>query len=297
MMRAGLEASVKPLLADGVPVSVQRAGMETLGRGNKVPSGTSVEPVTLDGVGGERVSPPGPPLAPAAPTILYLHGGGYVWGSPRGERVLAAVLGREAAAATISLDYRLAPENPHPAALDDAVAAYRALLADGAAPARVALFGDSAGGGLALATTIRLKAEGVPLPAALYLISPWLDLSLSGASITEREDLDPMLSVAGIARFADLYRGELAASDPGCSPLFGDLAGLPPTLVQVGSDEILLSDSERFVERAGEAGSQVELERYEGLWHNFQLHAGVLPSSEFALARAGAFLKRAWMAD
>jgi len=289
LARAILRFGLKPVFAPQVPLAFQRRYVEAAASGNLPPRGTRASEETLGGVPGERVQPP---AGPGNATIVYLHGGGYVLGSARADRVLAAGLAQGAGASAFAPDYRLAPEYPFPAALDDAVAVYRALLERGADPNAIALAGDSAGGGLTLATALRLREEGLPLPAALVLISPWLDLTLSGASVSERADADPMLSVAGVASWAALYLDGRSADEPGASPLFADLTGLPPTLVQVGSDEILLSDSERFTERAGAAGVTVELEVYEGLWHDFQLHAGVLSSSGAALERAGAFIGR-----
>lgn len=221
--------------------------------------------------------------------MLYLHGGGYTLGSPQTHRGLASHLAAAARCNLLLPDYRLAPEHSYPAALDDAVAAYRALL-DRFRPRNIVIAGDSAGGGLALCTAISLRDAGLPLPAALVLLSPWTDLTLSGETIVSKADVDPMLSRAWLQRAGDAYRGALAASDPRVSPLNAVLDGLPPMLIQVGSDEILLSDAQRLADRARAVGLDVRLQVEEGLWHDFQVHAGVLKAADAAIQRIAAFV-------
>lgn len=221
--------------------------------------------------------------------ILYLHGGGYTLGSPDTHKGLASHLAAYTRASVLMPDYRLAPEHPYPAALDDAVAAYRALL-DRYPPAHIVIGGDSAGGGLALCAAIALRDAGLPLPSALLLISPWTDLTLSGESITSKTQIDPMLARGWLERAAAAYRGSLALVDARLSPLNAVLDGLPPMLIQVGSDEILLSDSQRLEQRARAAGLDVRLQIEPGLWHDFQVHAGVLKASDAAIQRMADFL-------
>jgi cation diffusion facilitator CzcD-associated flavoprotein CzcO/acetyl esterase/lipase len=223
--------------------------------------------------------------------VLYLHGGGYCVLSPELYRSLTASLALAAGCPVHAVRYRLAPEHPHPAALDDALAAYRSLLATGLDPRRVAVAGDSAGAGLAVALAVRLRDAGEPLPAALGLISPWLDLALQGPSIVERAAVDPLLNAPWLRRCARDYAGGRPVDDPAISPLHADLRGLPPVLVQAGADDIVVSDAERFVERARRAGVDASLQRFDGLWHDFQLLAGVLAPARDALDRLGAFLR------
>jgi monoterpene epsilon-lactone hydrolase len=223
--------------------------------------------------------------------VLYLHGGGYVVGSPKSHIAMATTLALRCAAATTVIDYRLAPEHPYPAAIDDCVAAYRALVTTNG-PETIAIAGDSAGGGATLATLVRLRDEGIPLPACAYVISPWTDLTASGASVTSRAASDPMIDAAAIVDTARRYAGAAPLDDPGVSPLFADLTGLPPLLVHVGDDEVLLDDSIRLAERARAAGVEVELEVYHGLWHVFHAFAGLVPEATSALRAGSAFIAR-----
>jgi monoterpene epsilon-lactone hydrolase len=227
----------------------------------------------------------------AQEVILYFHGGAYAVGSAASSVGLASGLGRHAGARVISVDYRLAPEDPFPAALEDAMAAYRALAADGLPPARLAVAGESAGAGLAAAALVALKAEGIAQPAAAVLMSPWADLTLSGDSIAGKATADPALTAAGLARRARDYADGRDLADGRISPLFADLAGLPPLLIQAGSREILLDDAVRLAGRAAAADVPVTLEVTAGVPHVFQGFAAVLPEGEAALARAGAFIR------
>lgn len=232
--------------------------------------------VQVDGADGEGV-------------ILYLHGGGYSIGSARTGANLAAPLARSTGVPAVSLEYRLAPEDPFPAAVDDALAAYRELLESGQ---KVVVAGDSAGGGLALALMLAARRAGLPQPVAGVLYSPWTDVSLSGGSIDSRGDFDPLFSRAQMAESADWYVGGQDPQDELASPLFADLTGLPPLLVQVGSAEVLLDDSLRLVVRAAEAEVDVSLDVVAGAPHVFQYFTGFLPEADEALERAAAFVRR-----
>ncbi|MFF9265155.1 alpha/beta hydrolase [Streptomyces longwoodensis] len=222
--------------------------------------------------------------------LLYLHGGGYVVGSPDTHAGLVGELARRAGVRAVSVDYRTAPEHPFPAAVDDGLAAYRELLAD-TDPRDLVLAGDSAGGGLSIATLLAAREAGLPQPAAVVLFSPWVDLTLAGGSIRTKEDADPLFVEADLRDYADLYLG---ATDPAhslASPLFADLTGLPPLLVQVGANEVLLDDAVRLAGRAGADDVEVTLEVGPGLPHVFQHHYGRLDEADAALDRAARFLR------
>jgi monoterpene epsilon-lactone hydrolase len=221
--------------------------------------------------------------------ILYLHGGGYSIGSARTGANLAAPLARSTGVPAVSLEYRLAPEDPFPAAVDDALAAYRELLERGQ---KVVVAGDSAGGGLALALMIAARGAGLPQPAAAVLYSPWTDVSLSGGSMDSRGEFDPLFARAQMTESADWYVGGQDAQADLASPLFADLAGLPPLLIQVGSAEVLLDDSLRLAVRAAESEVDVSLDVVAGAPHVFQYFTGFLPEADEALERAAAFVRR-----
>lgn len=239
----------------------------------------------------------GVPAIVATPTavqpdrhILYIHGGAYVVGSPRSHIGMCARLAKRAAATVSVIDYRLAPEHLYPAAIDDCVAAYRAIIAD-VDPSLVTIAGDSAGGGAALATLGALRAAGDPLPGAAYVLSPWTDLTGSGESVVTRASHDPMFDGTGLVEAAQTYAGATPLDDPGVSPLFADPTGYPPTLIQTGMDEILLSDSTRLAERYEAAGVEVRLDLRDDMWHVYQIMAGFMPEATDALIRAAAFIR------
>jgi acetyl esterase/lipase len=221
--------------------------------------------------------------------IFYLHGGAYAIGSAAASAGLASDVARRARARAISVGYRLAPENPYPAAVDDAVAAYRALL-DSVPSSRIAIVGESAGGGLAVATLVALKLAGLPQPSSAVVFSPWADLTLSGDSMRTKAAVDPSLTPAGLRlRAADYAAGSLA--DPLASPVLADLAGLPPLLIQAGSHEVLLDDAIRLAARAAAADVPVTLEVTPGVPHVFQAFAALLDEADAALNSAGTFIR------
>ncbi|MDX1620136.1 MAG: alpha/beta hydrolase [Nitriliruptorales bacterium] len=224
--------------------------------------------------------------------ILHLHGGGYFMGSAKTHRGLGAALARTARARVFLPDYRLAPEHLFPAALEDAVAAYRWLLEEvGADPQGIAITGDSAGGGLGVSLLLEAREEGLPMPACYVGMSPWTDLAGTGESVTERNARDPWLDGALIQTAGRGYAGDAALDDPRVSPLYGDFTGLPPMLVHVGTDEVLYDDGRRLVERAREAGVRADFGPWEGMWHVFQAFPGV-PESRWALREIGAYIRR-----
>lgn len=223
--------------------------------------------------------------------LLYLHGGGYFEGSPATHRRLTSALSLEAGIRVLSVDYRLAPEHPFPAAVDDAVSAYRWLIEEhGEESARVVVAGDSAGGGLSAALLVALRDSGQPLPAGAFLISPWTDLALTGESLQTRADVDPMIEAAEIGRVAGFYAPEAERRNPLVSPLYADLAGLPPLLVHVGDHEVLLDDALRLVERARAAGVEVESEVWPEAFHVFHMLVGMIPEADEAVAQAAAWM-------
>jgi epsilon-lactone hydrolase len=267
-----------------------REQMEQLGSRLPLPRSASWEACEMPGVLGEWVQDER--ADGNDHVVLHLHGGAYSMGSPRTHRGLAATLSRTAHAPVLLPEYRLAPEHVFPAALDDALTAYRWLLEEhGTAACRIAVTGDSAGGGLAVALLVRLRAEGLPLPACYAGMSPWTDLAGTGPSLTELDGTDPWLSAALITPAARAYAGRAALDDPLVSPLYADLTGLPPMLVHVGGDEILRDDARRLVDRARSVGVDASLGLFEGLWHVFHAFPG-FPESRDALREIGAFVRR-----
>ncbi len=267
----------------------RRANMEAATGLWPVPDGTAAEPVEAGGVPCEWVSTPGVATDRA---ILYVHGGAYTTGSLVTHRRHVAQLSAAAGASVLNVDYRLAPEHPHPAAVDDAVAAYRWLTTSaGIEPRRVVLCGDSAGGGLAVATLLALRDAGDPVPAGAALISPWTDLTFSGASHDTRLDLDPMCSRTSLTPSAEAYVGGGDPKGPLISPAHADLAGLPPLLIHVGDHETLLDDSTRLADRASAAGVDVELLVAPEMIHVWHVFAGMVPESDVALADLGRWIE------
>jgi acetyl esterase/lipase len=278
-------------VAEGDDFPSMRASMEA-GLG-LLPAldGTETLATEAGGVPAEWVSAPG---ADPDRVLLYLHGGGYCIGSIATHRSLVARLSAASGARVLNVDYRLAPENPFPAAVDDGVAAYRWLLGEGADPSRVAIGGDSAGGGLTAATLLALRDAGERLPAAGVLLSPWTDLTFSGESHRTRADEDPMVGVDGLRLMADAYRGSEDAEHPLVSPLLADLTGLPALLIQVGTAEVLLDDATSLAKRAEAADVAVSLEVWDEMIHVFQAFAPLLPEAQQAIDRIGAYLRERW---
>ena len=224
-------------------------------------------------------------------TILYFHGGAYALGSAALSAGLASELARRSGTRAVSVEFALAPEHPYPAGLDDAVAAYQALLDDGIPANDIVLAGESSGGGLALAATLTIIATGRPRPAAIYVASPWVDLTTSGASMTTRADADPSVTPAGLRRRARDYAVHHDLADGRISPVFADLTGFPPLLIQVGGNEILLDDATRLATRAAADGVPVTLEVTPGVPHVFVGFNGMLDEADAALTKAGQFIR------
>jgi len=235
-------------------------------------------------------------LTPADATddklLLYLHGGAYIMGGCTTHRRLVSYIAQAAGVRTLLPEYRLAPEHPFPTAIDDAVRLYRALLADGHSAENIVIAGDSAGGGLTMATLLSLRDANEPLPAAACLLSPWLDLSASGESMTTRVHRDPWFKPKDMPIVTSYYVAQSQVRHPLASPVFADLSGLPPLYIQVGEDEILLSDSTRCAEKVEAAGGSVELEIWPGMWHVFQMFVHEMPESRAAIRKIGDFVRR-----
>ncbi|HEY5646923.1 MAG TPA: alpha/beta hydrolase [Pseudomonadales bacterium] len=256
--------------------------------GGRVPADVTVEPVDAGGVAAEWVYP----RAHAADVaMLYLHGGGYVFGGLDSHRDIAWRLARESGIRVLVLDYRLAPEHRFPAAVEDVTAGYRWLLEQGYAADRIVVAGDSAGGGLSMALMVNLKQLGVPGPNAAVLMSPWADLAMTGASMQANAAADVMLSPEAIGKFASLYLGDGDARAPLASPVFADLSGLPPTYVIVGSHEVLRSDSETLVERITAAGGKAELKVWPNMPHVFPVLSAIIPEGRQAIGEMSAFTR------
>lgn len=251
------------------------------------PDDITWEPVSADGVPAEWVVPDD---CEPGRVVVYFHGGGYATGTIGANRGLCSHIARAARARVLSVDYRLAPEHRFPAAVDDAVSAYRFVIAQGYAPENVALGGDSSGGGLVLGTLVALRDGDEPLPGTAICICPWTDLTLSGATVDSKRDEDPMVRASVLALMAEAYLGDADPLSPTASPLFADLTGLPPLLVQVGSAELLLDDSRRFAERAEAAGVDVRLEIWDDMIHVWHSFADLLPEGREAVARIGSYV-------
>jgi len=223
--------------------------------------------------------------------VLYLHGGAYVFGRADLYRDFIWRIAKRARAKVVFVDYRLAPEHPFPAAIEDATAVYRALLESGVDPKRIAIAGDSAGGGLAFATLLKLRDQGLPMPAAVVALSPWTDLALSGKSVTTNAAADPIYEIGAAQKFAGYYLASADPRNPYASPLYGDLTGLPPSLIQVGSDEAQLDDAVRMAERLRAAGCEVDMKAWPRMPHAWQLFARLLPEARQAIEEIGEFLR------
>ena len=256
--------------------------------GTPVAADIAVTEHHLGGVASYLATPPG-----ADPTRigLWLHGGGFVYGSQRSHGSMIAEVARAAGFAITHLQYRRAPENRYPAALEDAVAAYRGLLDEGWDPQAITLIGDSAGGGLAWPSCSTCATTSVPLPAAAACISPWVDLEGTGESFTANDEIDPLISSSVVDQVKEAYLGETPAQTPYVSPLYGAVDGLPPILIQVGEREMLLSDAERFTRKLREAGGSATLEVWPGMVHVWHLHHTRLAKAREGIDRLGAFLR------
>ena len=280
--------SIKALsgMASGSSVEELRATNEQMARPPE--PDVKSKPVDANGVSAAWIIAPG---AAADRALLYLHGGGYIMGSLNTHRDLMGRISRAAQARVLGLDYRLAPEHPFPAAVDDTLAGYRFLLEQGLAPGRIAVAGDSAGGALTLAALIAGRDAGLPMAGAAVCLSPFLDLEGTGESIKTRADVDPIATPEVIDVWAKAYLAGADPRTPLANPLYADLAGLPPLLIQVGDHEVLLDDSTRLAERAQAAGVQVNLEVWPEMIHRWHSYARVLPEGQQAIEGIGTFIR------
>lgn len=288
--RATLLEFITPLLAPSRSLRARRHAMEALS-GFAIPvQGATIEAIAGPGVVGEWLRVAG--AVPGARTIYYLHGGGYSLGSPFSHRPLVGSLAQVCEATVFSLDYRRAPEHPCPAAIDDAMAGWQWLCGQVPDPTRLVIAGDSAGAGLALALESELRQRKLTPPAGLVLLSPWTDLALTGDSLQRNADQDVMVTWPVLRQFAADYLGALNPTDTRASPLYADRRGCAPLLIQVGSEEMLLSDATRLADRAVADGVDVTLEIAAGMWHVWQAWARQVPEAQAALERVASFLER-----
>ncbi len=280
---------IKPASAREPDIVASRARLDKMPFGAKLPPGwrISVE------ANGEWIEPAEPSHPAPTRCILYLHGGGYTTMSAGGYRAVTSRLAVWSEARLFALDYRLAPEHPFPAALEDALAAWRMLRAAGTPAKRIVVAGDSAGGGLALALLVALRDAGQDLPAAAVLFSPWTDLAATGRSIVDNDASDPLFHGAWVARQARFYLADTPATNPLASPIYADLTGLPPLLIQASDSEVLLDDSRRAAANATRSGVAVTLRLWHGVPHGWQIFAPILPEAREALREAAAFVNSA----
>jgi epsilon-lactone hydrolase len=268
-------------------VSEQRRLLRELTSAQPLPTDVTVTKAALGGVPTAEITIDG--IEPRH-VVLYFHGGVYVLGDAFQAASLASQVGRRAGAMVISVDYRLAPEHPYPAAVDDALAAYEALLRDGTSPSDIAFAGESAGGGLAIATLVNARDHGLPLPAAAFAMSPYADLTLAGGTMETKREVDPLLSPQALhARVPDYTSGQDAGLNL-ISPIFADLSGLPPLIIQAGTHEVLLDDAIRLARQAATADVEVTLDITPGVPHVFQAYYPILDEAAAALDRAGHLL-------
>jgi epsilon-lactone hydrolase len=289
LVRLGLRVALRHRVRQRTTIDGVRRRMRLLDRiVPRPPRGITIAELDAGGVAAERITSL---VSRPDRHVLYLHGGAYVLGWPSLYRDLTWRIAIATEASVLCIDYRLAPEHPFPAALDDAVAAYRWLLAQGADARRIAIAGDSAGGGLMLATLLRLRDEGTPLPAAAATVSPWTDLALTGGSFRPNGGKDPMVPVEAAGRAVEFYLAGADPRHPYASPLYGDPAGLPPTLILAGSDEVLRDDAVRMADRMRAAGCEIEIDVRPNMFHGWHLFSRLMPESRHAIARVGAFLR------
>jgi epsilon-lactone hydrolase len=273
------------------PFMQPRAQSDDFAAAFVTPPGVTIDAASLGGVPVEWITPEG---IATARTFIHLHGGGYVLGNPAASRAFTTALARLAGCKVVSVDYRLAPEFPFPAAVDDALAVYRALLSEGHAPSSLAAGGESAGGGLALVLLLAAREAQLPMPASLVLVSPWTDLRCTSESLLSKAPVDPLLTRDVLRDMASAYLGDEPADNPLASPLLGRLEGIPPMLIHVGSEEVLLDDATGLARAAIASGANVTTEVWADMIHVFHMFNEVLPDGMQAMERLAAFLRQQW---
>ncbi|MYA61651.1 MAG: alpha/beta hydrolase [Dehalococcoidia bacterium] len=295
MSKAQLEKVIELLTSRERPenptIEDSREGFEKMMRvvGGKTPA--SIRQVDAGGVPSELVSAGG---ASEDTVTLYLHGGGYVIGSPKTHREFARRLSAASQAQVLVIDYRLAPESPFPAPVEDAISAYRWLMSEGYAPERIAIAGDSAGGGLTVAILVSIRDQGLPMPACGVCLSPWVDMEGIGDSMTSRADRDPMVQKEGLVGMAGLYLADADPRSPLAAPMYADLEGLPPLLIQVGASETLFDDAVRLDNKARAAGVETSFEEWDDMIHVWHIFAPMLDEGQKAIERMAEFMREKW---
>lgn len=270
-------------------IPMLRKAWEELSARSRPAKGTRVRHATFAGVECDWLVPAD---CDDAPVLFFLHGGAYVTGSSKTHRAMVSHIARKAHMRALLPNYRLAPEHPFPAGLDDCIAVYREMLAHGIDPRRIAIAGDSAGGGMAMAVMLALRDAGEPLPAAACLMSPWLDLAGEGETLETRANEDPWFRGEHMPQTVAHYCKSEDVRNPLISPVYADVGGLPPVLIQVGDHEILLSDATRMTDKLSAAGGKVTLQVWPEMWHVFQYFVGKMPESKRAIRDIGRFLKK-----
>ena len=264
-----------------------RESMDSAADNFPIPESVAITSTDVAGVAAEWIVGPG---GEDGPVMLYLHGGGYVAGSLKSHRHMVAYLADKMGGRILNIDYRLAPEHPFPAQIEDSVAVYSAMVADGADPTNLFIGGDSAGGGLTMATLLSVRDKSLPMPAAATLFSPWMDMTVSGETLVTKADSDPSITPTMVQNTANNYLGGRDPNDPLASPIFADLAGMPPVLIQTGENEGLLSDSETLNDRLLEAGSPSQLEVWSDMFHVWHAYWPMLSEARDALDGAAKFI-------
>ncbi len=288
LVKTSLRLSFKLPSVLPLPVNTLRSGMELSAQLFRVRQDVRVERLQVGGVQAECLTP----ADRSECVILHFHGGAFFTGSARTHRAMGAEIAARSHATVYMLDYRLAPEHPYPAALEDGLAAYQALLAQGHAAESILLGGDSGGCAHILSLAIALREQGLPLPAGLIMISPYVDITLSLPSVWAKRFRDPMVTAYALRRGSDAYRGRIPASDPRISPLFADLRHLPPVLIQAGTEEILHDDALHLARQLNASAVEVDCRIHKGMWHNFQMFSGVISEADAALDDIAAFTRR-----
>ena len=294
MVSKGMESVIKLLINNNNTIMKKRVeesrkGLEQLTSLVKGPKDVDLEHIDINGMAAVWISSP---EVDSNKVVLYLHGGGYILGSLNTHQDIAMRIGRAAKARVLLVDYRLAPEDPFPAAVEDAVKSYKWLIENQKiVPNKIVIAGDSAGGRLTLVTLIKLRDDNISLPAAGVCLSPWTDVALTSESLIRNAKVDPFLKYYDIVFMADLYVGDNDPKNPYISPLYADLHDLPPILIQVGTAEIIEDDSVRFAEKAKKAGVDVKLEVFDDMIHVFQAFADMAPEGQDGIDKIGSFIK------